>query len=228
MDYRLTAEQMTALQSYLDGSERTAETDDAIKALTHLSDAVRSENERRYLDSRRQVRELKRKVERLSRQLSSSAENASFQDLAFDSLDLANVIIFYLQRKGTPGSTFGKTRVIYLLYEAYSSWLGQHMERLCIEHPVATEYGPWFWRVSSKIDVKTRRTAADISKVAELNAGIVKFIENVVDKYDGYQDVRLKEFFCNAKPYRDSLPEHNGGKWNKVISDAEIYFWRKG
>lgn len=226
MDYRLTAEQMTALQSYLDGNERTAEVDNAIKALTHLSDAVRSENERRYLDSRRQIRELNRKVDRLSRQLSSSAQNATFQDLALDSLDLANVIVFYLQRKGE--SLFGKTRVIYLLYEAYSSWLGEHMERLCIEHPVATEFGPWFWRVSTKIDVKSRKTQADISKIAESNAGLVKFIENVVNKYDGYSDTRLKEFFCNAKPYRDSLPEHNGGKWNKVISDAEIYFWRKG
>lgn len=148
----------------------------------------------------------------------------TFKDSDLDSVDVAMGLIYCLQQKSTYRLT--KTKVTMILYGMYCSWLGSKKERLFIEHPVATSWGPQFWRVYKRLDNLDKRLPDSVYKtLAEKNPGIAVFCRNTANKYYDWKESTLKEHFLNSEPYIHALPKKNE-KWNKEISDAEIYAWK--
>ena len=99
-------------------------------------------------------------------------------------------------------------------------------ERLCREHPVATEYGPMFWSVYKKINPSSRVPYEAWKELCEKNAGIAAYCRNAAQKYYDTKCSELEESFKKSKPYQKASKEYNFGKWNKEISDQDIYEWR--
>ena len=45
-------------------------------------------------------------------------------------------------------------------------------------------------------------------------------------KYYDYTESTLSRMFLASKAYKNADKEHNDGKWNKEIADADIYAWK--
>lgn len=168
------------------------------------------------------------KIFRLERRLDSEKvkkdkEIASgiFAEAGLDSAEIAQALLYRLQQLKTYRLTKGK--VIIILYEMYSSWLASKKERLTIEHPVATEFGPQFWRAYSRLDVKIQMNSAALDSIRQQNPGVAVFIDNAARKYYDYHEEDLKKTAMKSAAYLNATAEHNNGKWNKEISDSDIF-----
>lgn len=198
---------------------------DLIKRFLGFAAAVQNRSVTDFSRAVAALRERDREIERLSIRCGEMDKAGDFADLEFDSVELAKVIMYTLNEKRIG---YSMRTVNYLLYEAYASWLCRYRERLTKEAPVATEWGPNFWNPMRKIgSVRCVVTREDFSRVAERNAGVAVFLRNVSLRYGDWTESKLRDSFIRTVPYKNALPEHNAGKWNKVIDDADIYAWRK-
>lgn len=142
-----------------------------------------------------------------------------------DSVDVATGLLYQLQQLQT--YKLNKNKVILILYEMYCTWLAEKKERLFSEHPVATEYGPQFWRVYKRTNTIVQVEYKDWKKLCELNSGVAAFCRNAAEKYYDYNNTTLEEKFKKSMPYKNATKDKNDGKWNKEISDNDIYNWKK-
>ncbi len=151
--------------------------------------------------------------------------NIDFGETGLDSVEVAYALLYQLQFISN-GRRISPSRVIGILYEIYASWLLNHKERLFVEHPVCTEYGPQFWRVYKRLVNLSSATYDDFKKLAEQNPGVAMLCKNAASKYF---DIDIRSFTAMLKksePYRNALPATNGGKWNKELNDSDIFVWK--
>lgn len=167
---------------------------------------------------------LTKRLERINAKAEKAAEQGEFSETGLDSVDIANAILYQLQLIGA--RVHNKNKIIYILFEMYCSWLGSKKQRLFIEHPVATEWGPQFWRVYKKLDIKTPVPESAWKELASSNPAVAAFTKNAAAKYADYHENTLKSYFIKGEPYKNATAEKNGGKWNKEISDTDIYIWK--
>lgn len=164
---------------------------------------------------------LQRKLDSLNAKKEKDIAEGVFAEAGLDSAEIAQALLYRLQQLKTYKLTKGK--VIAILYEMYASWLASKKERLTIEHPVATEYGPQFWRAYNRLDVKIQMTSEAHDQIKKQNPGVAVFIDNAARKYYDYREEDMKKIFMKSTAYTNATPEHNGGKWNKEMSDIDIY-----
>lgn len=196
----------------------------AIKGLCELHAAVERNLLKRFTGSQRRNELLSGRLERIQDKERTKLLTGEFAESGLDSLEVANALLYQLQKLKT--WKLGKPKVIHILYEMYASWLYSKKERLFIEHPVATEWGPMFWRVFKRIDTRSPVPYGAWRLLCEKNPGVAAFCENAAKKYYDYADGTLNEIFVKTKAFKLSSKENNGGKWNKEISDMEIYDWK--
>ena len=223
--FDFTPQQIADLNAFIEGSSTKVLTDGTLKLFYAVESKIRARLAQNALDADTKVARIQRKLDKYEAERDRLRMEGVYTDLNFDSVDIANAILYELQQVKT--WKLSKAKVVYLLFEAYASWLAGKGERICIEPPVATAEGPWFWRVSNKIDIKVQRTRADVDKIYGVNSGLAAYLHNLVRKYYDYSDGQLKEYFCRQKFYKEATPEHNAGKWNKVLSDKSIVLWKK-
>lgn len=224
IDLRLTAEDVLKLQEYIDGTNDAVIAEDVVDRFFRMGEALR----RKMLSDARQYRSrserLGNTVERIRSKEKDDAAAGKFNDLGFTSVEIARALTWCLTETGVYTSAYKKQ---YILYEIYASWLNSHRERICIEHPEAVEWGPWFWSVSKNMEKGPACTKDDWDAVHARNAGLAVMIRNAARKYAATSERDIKDYLVRSKPYRMSTKEHNGGKWNKEIPDKEIYLWKE-
>lgn len=221
----LTTEEMQKVIDFIEKDDASVLDTDIPQRLSGICFAF----QKKAIDFSRVERRARVRLEKKLQGKEKVMENELLQDdlpeLAFDSVDVACAILYFLQGKG---SKITKTKLICILYEVYAAWLVSHRERLFIEHPVAYEHGPWFWRVSTKIrNVYTPVPKSIVDKIFNENSGVGVLIQRAAEKYHDYSEAELTAYLLKSKPYRNAAKDKNNGKWNKEISDADIYYWKR-
>jgi uncharacterized phage-associated protein len=220
----LTPEQMTKITRYIDG-EKDAEIDDETLA---LFDALHYKLHRKIYENlsreQKKSRRLETKAERLEDKLKAAdaADAEGFTEAGLDSADVAACLA--AETRNVTQKGISRSRMLTLTYMAYVSWLGNKKQRLFLEHPVATQYGPIFWRAYKKVNPETEADEDAFRRVADQNPGAAAFLRNVAKKYHDADERMMANFIKNSAPYKNALPKE-GEKWCKTIQDDDIYAW---
>lgn len=226
MDWTLTPEETAAVAAYIDEGRRDEHTASALDKILYAEGQIRRRLAAENATLRHQLERARSKVERLETKREDALRKGDFAETGLDSLAVAKCLLYYLQQKDSWRLT--RTKVLHILFLMYASWLAGHRERLFVEHPVASEYGPQFWRVFKNMLSTTTPVDADVVRsMGESNAGVLRLCQNAAAKYCDYSEADLRSFVSKCPAYRNALPENNGGKWSGELSDYEIYQWKK-
>lgn len=222
--YSITEDDIKKIISFVeDGDEAVLETD-IVTTFIALNAAFTKRLVTCISGKNRKTNILERKLKRINRRAEAAIEAGDFRETQRDGVNVAYMLTYHLQQMNA--SVISKNKVIYILYLMYASWLYSKKERFLIEHPCATEWGPQFWRVYGRLDVRYRITQEDYSALAMADPAAAAFCKSAAKKYYDYKDHDLKEMLLKSKPYKNSLPDTNRGKWNKEINDLDIYNWK--
>lgn len=224
MFYDITTEQIDEIRDFVESGGALPAKDTVIR-FNALHAALNKKMYEELAKSRSKATRLEKRVQNLKAREEDRAAAGMFTETVpgLDSLEVAKALAWCLRQK--QAHSLNNTKIVAILYEMYSSWLESKHERLFAHHPQATSYGPQFWRVWKKLNVNAV-VYGDFSTLAEKNAGIAAFCRNAAEKYYDWKLSDLVEPSKKSAPYRNALPEHNDGKWNAEISDADIYEWR--
>lgn len=219
----LTTEQLRSLIQLAE-DERAPVDAEAVSALNYLNACVQRNLLKRYSAAARRNESLSDRLERYHNKEKEKVVTGEFAETGLDSHEVARALLYQLQQLKTYKLT--KSKVISVLYEMYASWLHSKSERLFLEHPVATEYGPQFWRVFQRLDVRESVPYQEYKDLAGKNPGVAAFCKRAAEKYYDYKDSDLSAPVLKSVPYKNASKENNGGKWNKQIEDRDIYAWK--
>ncbi len=220
----LTSAQLEALTRFAEDDRQPLDTE-AAEALSQLNAAVQKNIIKLLNGTRKRNTLLAERLEKFTDRKHEKILSGEFAETALDSPDVAKALLYQLNQYKTYRLSIYKVSAI--LYEMYASWLHSKNERLFIEHPVATEYGPRFWRVFNHVDMKKDGRYEDYKALAEKNPGVAAFCKNAAAKYYDISEKDLTDVFRKTKAYLIADASHNGGKWNKPIDDKEIWQWKE-
>ena len=224
--FDITKEEMAAISRYIDSGERSDELDSAIGKIFYAEGQIRSRLLREADSLRGRLGRTSAKLERIEDAKKEAVLQGEFGETGLDSVDVAKCLLYYLQGKDSYGLT--KSKLMCILFEVYASWLYSKKERIFIEHPVCTEYGPQFWRVYKRINsVREPLGRECVDAVASANPGVAAMCRNAANKYYDYSEKQLQSFIIKCPAYKAALPKNNGGKWNGEMSDRLIYSWKE-
>lgn len=218
----ITPEELAQLTAF--ASDDKADVDPAaVQKLCSLHAAVTAHLAKRFAGLQKRNALLGQRLDTFKEKRTERFMQEGYDETGLDSCDVAWVLLYHLQQMHT--WRLNKSKVILILYEMYCSWLSSKQQRLFLEHPVATEYGPMFWRVYKRIQTEKSVPYTKVAWLKEVNPGVAVYCENAARKYYDYDPKTLEKLFLKSKPYRMSTKEHNGGKWNKEIDDHLIREW---
>lgn len=223
--YDITSEQLEEITRFVNDEQDTLPGTAATSALQNLFFAYQKKLAGRLNETIRKADRLEKRLNLLENKREEQAVLGNFECIDIDSVIIAKGLLYKL--KGLNGYNLTKYKVIYIMYLMYASWLASHRQRLFIEHPVATEWGPHLWRVAKNIDIKTDGTIEDWRKLTQESPAVAAFTEESAKKRYLLSPDELRRLLVATAPYTNALPEKNGGKWNKEITDADIYAWKK-
>lgn len=216
----LTIAQLQSLAAFAE-DDRAALDLEAYNQLTELCNRVSRNIAKRVTGLQKRNDMLSDRLERFKDKRDEKRALGEFEETGLDSVEVYRALLYCLQQHTM---NINKTRIMYIMYKMYSSWLASKGERLFLEHPVAQEWGPTLWRVSKRINLD--KVGHDEWKaLTEKNPGVAAFCRNAADKYFDYPLKDLKAFFIKSAPFKKATPEFNGGKWGTQIDDKEIYLW---
>lgn len=220
----ITYEQLDALIRFANG-ETTAIDLEVASALNSLNASVQGNVIKELTGARKRNRMLTDQINKKKEERRQQFENGKFDESRLDSADVANALLYQLQQLKTWKLT--KYKVITILYEMYASWLYSKGERICEEHPVATQWGPRFWHAIKLLEPGTPVSYDFWKSFAEKRPDVAAFCKNAALKYYDITESTLVDIFINTKAFKNAHADNNGGKWNKEIADADIYLWKK-
>lgn len=222
MSTLITPEELMSVSAFIDGQSDTVPYE-VITRLQQLSLEASRALVKAAQKRAGEAERLQRKIDRMNRREDAAVETGeAFAELGYDSVDVANALIARLKEVKTYQMT--KDKVSLILFEIYASWLASKKERICIEHPQATPYGPRFWRAYGKMDFSSGDDA--VARLNALNPGLSVMVANAAKKYYDYSTGDLEKYLKKSEPYRKASPAP-GGKWNTELNDSEIYWWKK-
>lgn len=232
--YNITPEEMKGILDFLNGESGTSVLGTPQAAVfMAAANELRRRGDTALRNCRNEIERLRRRVDALNARLGKDPGNAEFTDLGIDSVDMAKMICFYIRKQTAhlAGTYYIKRSVVItLLFQAYSGWLGKNSERICMEHPVATEYGPQFWRAYGKLDPAAELTDDDrrqLTEIGEKHPGLTAYVRNMVAKYLDAGIKELSDYHKSGFPYRNAEREcREVGRWNTEIKDSDIYAWK--
>ena len=195
-----------------------------VQALAALNTAVQNNIVKELTGTRKRNTMLKEQLERKREARTEQLEEGNYKESGLDSADVATALLYQLQQLKT--YKLSKYKVDAILYEMYASWLYSKGERLCVEHPVATEYGPRFWHALKRLDISQQVSAETWKTFAGTRPDLAAFCKNAAQKYYDISLSDLQTVFMNTKAYKNASASNNGGKWNKEIADTDIYTWK--
>lgn len=224
MFYEIKPEELTQIEEFAN-EQRPDISNDALTNFNNLYWALQRQLGKKMKALESKNASLQNRLERLKNKEEKKASEGAFLERDVDSVDVARVILFYLQNTM---KNVNRSKVNAILYEMYSTWLAQNHERLFIEHPKATQYGPQFWRAYNHTDINKLVRYDDIKDFAEKNTDIMAFAKNTTNKYRDVPVKTMNARFINSIAFKNATPdEKKGEKWTKELSDADIYKWKK-
>lgn len=223
--YELTPKELQDIIAYVRDDDTQVLDTGAVERFTNLASAL----SRKLLEDTRHLSKangtMRRRLDRYEAREQAAIDSEGFPSLDFDSLDIASALLYQLQQLKTYRLTPEKLNLI--LYGMYASWLAGKRQRLFLEHPQATPWGPRFWRVFKRIsDVNLRVPYELWQNLTEKDTAVAGFIKRYAEKYYDTKEKDLLDFFKKSKPYKNATADKNGGKWNKEIPDSEIFAWK--
>lgn len=219
----LTHEQLDQLNRFA-SNDREIPPMETLEAFNTLYAAVQRNTVRFLTGSRKRNAMLEERLEKVRERREQKILAGEFSETGLDSLDVATALLYQLQQLKT--YKLNKYKLQAILYEMYASWLESKKERLFLEHPVATEFGPRFWRVFKRLETGIAVHYQAWKTFAEKSPAVAAFCKNAAAKYYDYAEGDLSRLFLASAPYKNADKDHNLGKWNKEISDADIYTWK--
>lgn len=220
----ITADELEHLTAFAETGDTEALDTDAAQRLFNLAALVGRRLAEAGTAAAKRNLMLECKLEKYRKRDREAADGNGFTDTMLDSADVALALLYCLQERHPWRLT--KSKVMLILYEMYASWLVSKKQRLFIEHPVAAEWGPQMWRAYKHIDVAADVPHECFRRLAEQSSAVAQFCRNAATKYYDCSEDDLRKIFTDSEPYRNALPERNGGKWGRPFSDTEIYAWR--
>ena len=196
-----------------------------IEALNTLHSAVMRNTVRHLTGARKRNALLKDRLDRYAEREKTRIDEEGFTETDMPSEMVAMGILYHLQTKSSYKIT--STKLNFILYELYSSWLLTKKKRLCEEHPVWTPYGPRFWSVWTKVNPTVPVPYEKYRELTQASPAIAAACEDIAEKYFDKSANILEDRFKKSKAYKNASSEKNDGKWNKVITDQDIYAWRE-
>lgn len=225
MFYDITQEEIRQVALWLEnGPDAQMPSDDAVKKLLNMSDALRRRLWDELKGEQRRNASLSRRLERLGKAEQRHWEGGEFESLGYDSVEVAYAVA-YAFRERNMRFTMGQLQLV--MYMIYASWLFHHKQRICVEHPVRQESGPWFWKVSKKAAVFSNPERWWMTNLQGKNPGLVEVIRRIVAKWGDEREDNLRRDLLKTEPVRNADRTNNGGKWNKEITDGDIFVWKQ-
>ena len=223
MRNRLSPEELERLIQFAEDDRKPIEPE-LVAKLYELHAAVQRNALKHLVGANKRNAMLSERFERQRAEKRAQIQLHQFGETGLDSLEVAKALLYNLQQ--LKAYKLNKSKVIQILFEMYASWLGSKGERLFTETPVATAYGPQFWRVYKHLSTDTTETYDSVKALAEKNPGVAAFVRNAANKYYDYGENELNNMFKKSVPYKNASSEKHGGKWNTPINDADIYAWK--
>lgn len=223
MSTYITHSQLDELVAFAQDEKRFP-SQEALEALANLNCTIQKNCIRHLTGARKRNAMLQEQIGKYKDREQNRILVGEINETGLDSVDVALALLYQLQQLKT--YKLNKYKLQEILYEMYASWLESKKERLFLEHPVATEYGPRFWRVFKRIETITPVPQDEWRRIAALNPGVAAFCKNAALKYYDYGENVLNRRFMASKPYKNADTSHNNGKWNKEISDNDIIAWK--
>lgn len=225
--YTLTPEEDEMLVKYVNGeSDAFLDTEGPEKVMRLARDLSR----KMAADLRSAIRErdrLRAKAEALQERRAKDLDETLAEGAApctgLSATDVAWAVVDACRRGGIWCS---RSKLLLFVYECYCSWMGSKKERLCVDEPVISEYGPQFWSVFKRVDPRAEPPEDALARAYGADSGIRIFVERVTRKYAGTQARDLAKYYIASEPYRRAA-KAGGGKTNTRISDADIYRWAR-
>lgn len=224
MKASLSAAQLQTLIAFAE-DERVSVDRASLDALSGLYFAVQRNLAKNYEGAMRRNASLTERLTAIRERNTERADNGEYEESLRDSAEFARALLYQLQQRNTWKLT--EYKVIAILYEMYASWLYSKRQRLFAEHPVATQYGPRFWHALKKTKVAETITHEEWKAFAAKDPAVAAFTIRAAEKYYDIKESSLTSAFMASKAFKNALPEHNNGKWNKEIDDKDIYAWKK-
>lgn len=231
MRNNLSYEQLDELIRFADDDRHPVDLA-AVETLASLNAAVQRNIVRHLSGQRKRNAMLNERLQRYTERQEREVIDGNSREYGIDSADVANIIMYHLQHLKTYKLSVYKVNAI--LYEMYAGWLFRNKERMVDEHPVATAYGPRFWRAlkncykeNHTISYEEYRSIASRITEKKIGPGILSYAENAAKRYYDVSDKDLNEMFMKSKAFKNATPEYNNGKWNKEIADGDIFEWKK-
>lgn len=226
--YDFSLSDLQAVTGYLN-AQNERPSDQVIKTFLSMSAALQARLLKELADAENKLGAARKRVERYTEKEQAYVAQHGYPELGIDSVDLAAALLWALQRHGRHITI---TKTVHILYEVYAAWLGSHKERICIEHPVITAYGPQFWRVyrhfQAKVGEPMDKGAFD--DIAGRFPGLARLIQNAAAKYHDMDDRDLKQYLIKSRPCQKAMPAktEKEPKWNNPIDDHLIVLWKQG
>lgn len=223
--YEISMEELQSIIAYVEDDTKVLPSETAVSKLFALSAALTRKLVEDASSLRKKNFTMEKKLYSYQAKENLDALNGDFKDSEIDSAEVANALLYCLQKYNTY-QPLTKTKVVYILYEMYASWLASKKERLFAEHPSCSKWGPQFWRVYKRLDMHQDIPYEQFEKLAQQSPAIAAFCKNAAAKYYDWKEKDLQTIFTKSRPYKNAMPDKNGGKWGKEISDADIYVWK--
>lgn len=220
--YTINPEEFQAILSFVN-EEGPMPSFDTLGDFQAIYFALQRKLAKQYEEQTKKCFKMERRLERIDRHEERQTEEGVFAESGLDSLEVADVLLYHLQELKV--WKFTKNKFMSILFHMYASWLGSKKERICLEHPVATEWGPQFWRVYKRLNLSQPVSVETVKAVRQKRADITAYIANAARKYYDCKENELSAVHLKCDPYKRALPHNNGGKWNKEISDSDIFLW---
>lgn len=198
---------------------------EALEAFNSLYAIVQRNVYRNLIGTRKRNAMLQERMDKMVERREERILSGEFGETGLDSADVATALLYQLQQRKTYRLNEYKLQAI--LYEMYASWLNSKGERLFLEHPVATEFGPRFWRVFKRVDTKSIVPYHVWKAFAEKSPAVAAYCENAAKKYYDYAEGTLSRVYLASKPYKNAHKDNNNGKWGKELDDKEIRAWKE-
>lgn len=223
--YELTPHELEGLISFVrDGDDTVLETA-AIEKFYNLNQMLGKKLADRIRKEKKRADHIQQRLDRYVSRENAAVERGDFPTLDLDSLEVAEALLYQLQQLKT--YRLSRNKLVYILYGMYAAWLAGKKQRLFLEHPVATAWGPQFWRVYNKItNVTLRVPYGSWENITAKSTAVAGLIKTYAQKYYDISEKDLQNLFIKSEPYKNAVASKNGGKWNKEISDTDIYVWK--
>lgn len=222
--YTLTEQEMERIVQYINGDAPDVISTDIPARLLKIAADLQKRliKDTSFLLDRNKT--LQQQIRRLKDKHEEAFAAGDFRDheAEFHDTDLAMLAIHHLLAQEV---RYAMPTVMHMVYLAYAAGLTKGV-RLCVEPPVVTKQGPWFWRIRNRMEnlLYQQPDKEQIDSIRAADPGLYVLMKNVVAKY---RDVDTIKMLCNTEPVRRNGPSANGGKWNKIIPDAQIWNWQK-